>query len=151
MSTENTTIIEVAGKKIEINLDKARIVDEYHIGDTVKVLKKNYGDNYSVFPGVIVSLDNFKELPTLTIMYFEVSYDKAVVNFAHINKKTESVDIAPMSKEEICFEHVDVMQIFERSIEKKKMEIREVEAQRNYFLAHFGHLVELKDKAEVSA
>lgn len=45
-----TTIIEINGVKLEIDLRHAKRIDNLRVGDTVKVLRKRYDDSYESFP-----------------------------------------------------------------------------------------------------
>lgn len=65
MTTDNQkTIVEINGIKLEVDLRTAKRVEEYKVGDMVKVLKKEYGDSYKSYAGMIVGFDAFVALPT---------------------------------------------------------------------------------------
>ena len=57
---ENKRIIEINGVKLEVDMSTAKKIDEYRVGDNVKVLKKDYSGNYDVLAGVIVEFVNLK-------------------------------------------------------------------------------------------
>ena len=57
---DNKRIIEINGIKLEVDLSTAKRIDEFRVGDNVKVLRKGYNDNFEVLAGVIVEFVNFK-------------------------------------------------------------------------------------------
>jgi hypothetical protein len=133
---EQNRIVEINGVKVEVDLRSARVVESYRVGDPVKVLVKNYS-GYKVFPGVIVSFDEFKNLPTINVIYLDATYSKADLLFAALNAETKDVEIAPASKLDITLEKATVLDLLYREAEKKRMEILEIESKRDYFLANF--------------
>ena len=68
---DNKRVVEIGGVKLEVDLRHARVIENFKIGDTVKVLLKKYGDSYESHLGVIVGFDNFKERPTIVIAHVE--------------------------------------------------------------------------------
>ena len=64
-------IVEISGIKLEIDERTARTVEQYKVGDRVRVLVKSYGDNYSIYPGVIAGFAAFTQLPSIELMYLE--------------------------------------------------------------------------------
>lgn len=97
---ENKTIIEINGIKMEVDLRQAKVIENYKIGDNVRLLVKEY-DGYKVFPAVIVSFDAFTKLPTIVVAYLEMGYQTADLKFAYINSesaKTEGgkYELAPL-------------------------------------------------------
>ena len=63
---KQTTIIEVNGIKLEVDLRTAKRVDQLRVGDRVKVLNKAY-DGYEVLPGTVVCFEPFEKLPTTSV------------------------------------------------------------------------------------
>jgi hypothetical protein len=134
------TIIEIKGVKMEVDLRTAKVVEAYKIGQNVRVLVKDYGDKYRVCPGVIVSFDDFKKLPTIVVAYLEVNYAGAEIKFASINDsdKEDGVEIAPCNYiEETTFKKETVLGFMEKEILTKKSEIETLERKREYFLKYF--------------
>jgi hypothetical protein len=61
---KQTTIIEIGGVKLEVDLRSAKRIDELKIGSRVKCLQKpSYGE-MKTLPGVIVGFEPFPSLPT---------------------------------------------------------------------------------------
>lgn len=135
MENEEKTVIEINGVKLEVDLRNAKVIENYRVGDNVRVLVKEYGDKYKVFPGVIVGFDMFENLPTITIAYIDVSYSGADVKFVYLNEKNENeVELAPAHEiEDIRFKKSDVLGKFNGEIEKKKEEIKDIERKVKYF------------------
>ena len=57
---EQKRIIEVNGVKMEIDLRNAKVVENYKVGDYVKVLIKEY-NSYKSYIGNIIGFDNFEK------------------------------------------------------------------------------------------
>lgn len=128
-------IIEINGVKLEVDLTNARVVDEYHIGDVVKVLKKQYSD-YKSFAGTIVGFDPFKNLPTIIIAYLN-DYN-TTIEFLYYNAESKDVEICMANPNDITFTKDTVVDAMNKDIQKKKAEITELEIKRDYFINHFS-------------
>ena len=130
-------IVEINGVKLEVDLSTARVVDNYKVGDNVKVLIKKY-DGYESKPGVIVGFDEFKNLPTIVIAYLDTGYDKAEINFVYLNAQTKDCEICPMLEREMPFDKARVLDMFNRNIGKCEQALIDAKNKKAYFLAEFG-------------
>ncbi len=128
-------IVEIGGVKMEIDMRHARVIDNYKVGDCVKVLKKDYSD-YKAFAGVIIGFDDFKQLPTITVAYVDVSYNSAELKFAHINAQSKDIEIVHVNPAEMVIDRTSVLKHFEREIVKKQLEVTDLENKRDYMLAN---------------
>lgn len=138
MEKENKRIVEINGVKLEVDLRDAKVVDNYQIGQNVRVLVKEYGDKYAVHPGVIVAFDDFENLPTITCAYMEIKYGGSDIKFVHINSEIKDVEIAPAYElEDLRFKKADVIKSFKDEIVKKQEEIKDVERKIAYFESCF--------------
>lgn len=133
----NKRIVEINGVKLEIDLNTAKRIDEFKIGDNVKVLKKQYSDTYSVYPGVIVEFVNFKNLPTIVIAYLKDEYGGTELEFLNFNAQTEDIEVALVSQHELTLEKSRVIDKFNSKIDKLQTEHDELIAKRNYFQKYF--------------
>ncbi len=99
---ENKRIIEVNGVKIEVDLRSAKRIDEFKVGDTVKVLD-NRNDKNELRTGVITDFANFKELPTIMVAVYKAGdyWSKPTVEFIPYNANTENIEIVGVTAEEI--------------------------------------------------
>jgi hypothetical protein len=141
------TIIEVNGIKLEVDMRYARRIDEIHIGDRVKVLKKaGYGDDHKVFPGIIVGFEPFQKLPTIVVAYVDVEWSKAEIKFLHFNSKCEA-EVIHAADEDFHVDRDVILQRFDREIAAKQREIETIEEQRNYFQTNFRAFWERVEKA----
>lgn len=130
--------IEVSGVKFDVDMRTARKIDTYKVGDRVKVLVKNYS-GYTSYPGAIVAIDAFKNLPTVVIAYVpNVFGNDGKVEFAHLNENTKDVEICPMVEDDIVPTRQTVIKYFNESIAKKQQEIREIETRKEFFLRQYG-------------
>ena len=131
-------IVEINGVKLEIDLSQARVVENYRVGDNVKVLIKKYTDQYESLPGVIVGFDSFEKLPTIVIAYLEMSYNAAEIKFVYFNANTKDTEICQMVGKEVPFAHDRVLEMMNRQIENKETELADLKRKKEFFLAEFG-------------
>lgn len=130
-------IVEINGCKFEVDLSTCRKVEEYRVGDKVKVLKKNYGDSYDVFPGIILGFEWFETLPTITVAYLKIDYSEAKIEFLYYNEKTKDIEISHSDNTELLIEPSEIISKMDKTIFQKKQEINEIEQKKIYFLRHF--------------
>lgn len=142
--TSETTIVEVNGVKMEIDLRQAKVVHQnIKVGTKVKVLEKGGYSGPVVYPGIVAGFEPFKDLPTIIVAYFKSDYSSASVSFAYINSKSaEKWDLVPAVDDELPIAKGDALRHFDKEIEKKHAEIRDLEEKRAYFLRTFGQFFE---------
>lgn len=133
---DGMAVIEINGVKMEVDLRTARTVESYKIGDNVKVLKKNYGDSYSSYPGVIVGFDDFKQLPTIVICYITPGHN-AGVEFVFYNAASRDVEICHMAEHDKLVSESDAVAWLDRDIAAKEAALLDVRQKREYFLRHY--------------
>lgn len=138
---EGKRIIEVGGVKLEVDLRHARVVENFKIGDNVKVLIKTYGDSFKSHPGIIVGFDNFKERPTIVVAYVEDGYS-ADIKMLYINRDTKDAEFCLMTRDELVIDKGSVLQGFDRQIAAKQAEIASINEKRLYFTERFGRYFE---------
>jgi len=135
--SETKRIIEVAGVKLEVDLKEAKTIENYKVGDNVKVLVKKYDNDYRSYPGVIVGFDKFEKLPTIIIAYMESGYDPDL-EFVYLNSQTKDVEITHTQPEEILLKREDTINEFDKRIEAKENEIKDIKRKKNYFIKYFN-------------
>lgn len=142
MNTE-TTIVEINGVKMEVDLRHAKIVHEnIRVGSKVKLLEKGNYNGPVVHPGVVVGFENFQSLPTIIVAYVKLEYGTSTpVQLAHVNASKASMDkweMVPAHDDDMPVRKKDVLDQFDRDIAKAKASIDDLEQRRAYFLRHFG-------------
>lgn len=150
MST-NTTLIEINGVKMEVDLRHAKRVENIKVGCRVKVLRKEYS-SYKVSHGVVIGFEPFEKLPTIIIAALTLSYNDAKIEFVYFN--AESVDTEVVISVDPDSESIDKQQVLDyinREISKRENEITELENRRAYFLAQFSSYWTPADKSETAA
>lgn len=130
-----TTIIEINGIKMEVDLRSAKKIETYKIGDNVKVLVKDY-NSYASYPGVIIGFDGFAQLPTITVCYLKTGYN-AEVKFVYVNSETKDIEIVHMTEADRMELNLAPEQL-DREILKKEAEIADLKAKKCYFLENFN-------------
>lgn len=135
---EEKRIIEIKGVKLEVDLSQATKIESYKIGDNVKVLRKSYGDSYSVLNGVIIAFVNFETLPTIQIAVFKQDYSTSTIEFVDFNAKSEGMEISLCSPHELRLEKNSVVERMNCEIQKKSDEVKDLKAKRDWFLEYFA-------------
>lgn len=109
------------------------------VGTKVRVLKKEYGDNYKVFPGIVVGFDLFEKLPSAVIMYADVSYAGAEIKWVTFNEKTTDVELAAAQYEDKDLPTIEeALQVFERQERELQKKIDELHEKRDFFRRKWG-------------
>lgn len=136
---ENKRIIEINGIKLEVDLRSARRIDEFRVGDSVKVLDNRSGKN-EMKSGVITDFANFKELPTIIVAVYKQGdyWTKPSIEFITFNSETEGIEIVGVSAEEIIVSRETVVQKFDDEIAKKRDELNDLIIKRDTFVKYFG-------------
>ena len=134
---ENKKIIEVNGIKMEIDMRTVKVIDNFRIGDTIKVLVKGYSD-YQSHPGIIVGFDNFKKLPTIIIAYIDAKYSSADLKFVYYNSETKDTEICAANPSDMPIEKQGIIDRMDKEIHDFETKITEVQAKKNYFNHHFN-------------
>ena len=137
--SEEKRIIEINGAKLEVDLRSARRIDEFKVGDSVKVLDRR-NDKNEMRSGVITDFANFKDLPTIMVaVYKEGSYwEKPTVEFIPFNADTKGIEIVGVSAEETIVSRDTVVQKFDDEIAKKRDELNDLIIKRDTFVKYFG-------------
>lgn len=130
-----TTIVEINGIKMEVDLRHAKKIEHYKVGDNVKVLVKEYS-NYASYPGVIIGFDEFAKLPTISVCYLKTGYN-AEVKFVFINAESTDIEIVHMSDADRIELNLAPEQL-DREILRKEAEIADLKAKKAYFLENFN-------------
>lgn len=135
---EEKRIIEVNGVKLEVDMRYARRIDEFRVGDTVKVLDKRNGKN-EMRTGTITDFANFKELPTIMVAIYKPGdyWQSPTIEFLPYNSDTEDVEIVGVSSEEIMVSKDTIVDRFNDQIAKKKAEMDDLIVKRDTFLRYF--------------
>lgn len=135
--SEERTIIEIGGVKLEVDLRQAKRIEHIRIGDKVKILKKNdYGDP-AVYAGVVVGFEPFASLPTICVAYVDREYNKASIKVVHINAKAKNYELIVAGDDDLGAERDSIAALFNRQIAEKQREIEVLEEQRTYFETNF--------------
>lgn len=137
--SEEKRVIEINGVKLEVDLRNARRIDEFRVGDNVKVLDTRSGKN-EVRSGVITDFANFKDLPTIIVAMYKAGdyWTKPTIEFIYFNSDTEGIEIVGVSAEEIIVSKDTIVQRFDDEIIKKKDELHDLIVKRDTFVKYFG-------------
>lgn len=134
------TVIEVNGVKLEVDLRLAKRVDELRVGDRVKVLvSEGYSEkSHKVYPGTVVGFEPFKALPTVIVAYLKTDWMTVGVQFVYFNAETKDTEIIKaIDDDQLDVNRADIVQQFDRDIQKKRDELADMQRKRDFFLANF--------------
>ncbi len=135
---KQTTVIEINGVKLEVDLRTAKRIDQLKIGSRVKCLVKKYSD-FATYPGVIVGFEPFKGLPSIVVAYLDVNYSSADLIIKTFNSETKDFEVvADLDNNALEVNKADIVSKFERDIAKKQLELEEVQSRKAFFLQNFG-------------
>jgi hypothetical protein len=139
MEEPSKKIIEINGVKMEVDLRHAKKIDMFKVGDPVKVLKiKDSYNNAEIFPGVIVGFAEFKTQPSIEIMLLKEEYSGVDFGFIAItNEEKPMYEVIHYNDYESLFTQSNVVDKFNRQIEKKRIELEEMERKKKYFINDF--------------
>jgi hypothetical protein len=140
---ETKRIIEVNGVKLEVDLRNAKRIDNFKVGDAVKVLIKDYSD-YKSYLGTIVGFDEFDKHPTIIVAYLKKDYSTASIEFAYFNSESKDMEMCAVNEWDIPYTKSDIIEKMDREINKKEEEVHELKTKKNYFLKAFGKYFEDK-------
>lgn len=141
MENEFKRIVEINGVKIEVDLRTAKRVDEFKVGSYIKILKKEYSSYQSHF-GMIVGFDEFKMLPTIIVAWLSQSNWDDPLQFSYINAESKDIEICAVQESDFSLKKGDILEHFQRKINKSKQEIQDIEMKRDYFIKMFGKYFE---------
>jgi len=147
METEKR-IIEINGIKMEVDLRDCKIVDQYRVGDNIKVLVKEYS-TYESHIGTIIGFDNFEKHPTVVIAYLKTKYNEADIHYLYFNDETKDAEITQLNDWDIPITKTEILKRFDSEILKKENEIKDLENKKNLFETLFGKYFENRVKIDV--
>lgn len=136
---ENKRIIEINGIKLEVDLRSAKRIDEFKVGDTVKVLDNRDGNN-KMCTGVITDFANFKELPTMMVAIYKAGsyWEKPTIEFIPFNAETTDIEVVGVTAEEVIVSRETIVDKFNDEIAKKRSELNDLIVKRDTFVKYFG-------------
>ena len=147
MSDENKRIVEINGAKVEFDLREARTVNTFKVGDTVKVLMKQYGDSYRIKPGVIVGLTAFEKLPSIEVAVLELDIQQVKLGLVTLNSQSKDLEIAHVDPVELHLSQAEVVAMLDRDIERKETELKTAKSHKDIVLNRFGQYMQAYDEA----
>ena len=130
-------VIEINGVKLEVDMRHAKRIEELSIGSPVKCLVKRYSD-HAIYPGVVIGFHDFQGLPTINIAYIEIDYYSAKVKFQPFNSQTKDFEIiADVDFQSLDLNKDHVIELMDKDINKKELEVSEAKARKEFFLRNF--------------
>lgn len=135
---EEKRVVEINGVKVEVDMRYAKRIDEFKVGDTVKVLD-NRKDRNEMHTGVITDFADFKELPTIMVAVYKAGdfWSKPTIEFIPYNAETKNLEIVGVSAEEIIVSKETIVQKFDGEIERKRDELNDLIIKRDTFKKYF--------------
>lgn len=152
MDTSTSTIIEINGVKMEVDLRTAKAVrvDNFKVGSRVKILRKlSYGNEFSIHVGVIVGFDQFKALPSIRIAYLDPGYSGTPLKFFTFNAEVKDAEMLLADDGDLDFDRETIVSALARNIAAKRVELEQAELAERMFIKHFGNVIDLAQPAEI--
>lgn len=140
---EDKRTVEINGIQFEVDMRTATRVDQFKVGDNIKVLNKN--SRNEIMDGVIVDFLNFKNLPTIQVAYFNNGLFDATIRFININEENDDYEILPSNPHELKFEKNKVVEKIKNEIDKKQGEADELQNKLDWFEKFYGKYFEKED------
>lgn len=126
-------IIEINGIKVEIDLRTAKRIENFKVGDGVKLLTKEYSDTFKSHPGVIVGFDEFQNRPTIVVAYVKTDYSSTSLQFAYINKDSKDFELATLQEFETKVSYAEIQRQFDKKISEKEQELVRLKGEKDWF------------------
>lgn len=142
MEQENFKIVEINGVKMQVDLRHAKVIDEYRVGDNVKVLVADYSDNFKSYIGTIIGFDDFQKTPTIVIAYLKTEYSAATIEFLYYNKASKNAEITALNDWDIPLKKSQIVDWFNKEVAKKEQEVIELKQKSDLFETLFGKYFE---------
>lgn len=134
--------IEINGIKMMVDLRHAKVVNQFRVGDAVKLLIKKDKEQ-EVKSGVIAGFEQFESLPTIVVAYINNDYYGASLKFAYINKDTASkYNLIPTELDLLHHDKSYVTQKMQDEITKKEIELADAKRKYEFFIQNFGALTD---------
>lgn len=130
-------IIEINGVRLEVDMRHAKVIENYKVGDNVKVLIKNYS-SYDTYPGVIIGFDAFEKLPTITVCYVQTSYSSAEIKFVSINNESKDIEIVHMQPHEKILDKSRALDYLDNCVREQEAKLDDMKRKRSYFLQQYN-------------
>ena len=132
-------LVKIKGQTFDVDEHVAVRTEELRVGDAVKVLRRGYGNVFTVHRGVVISFDPFEMLPTVNVAYFEQEYNSATLKVVAMNEKTENVEIVKAAKDDLsAYTPEDTLNILTSKVEKAREALREAEEQLRFYQKKIG-------------
>ncbi|EAC4953332.1 hypothetical protein Q900_02535 [Listeria monocytogenes] len=139
------TMVEINGINFEVDMRTAVRVDQFKVGDNIKILDKG---SKNLMEGVIVDFLNFKDLPTIQVAYYKQDYFGAEIKFLNINSESADYDILPCSPHEFELEKSAVVEKMTAEINTYKEKANQLQNKLDWFLKFYGKHFEKKKEDE---
>jgi len=150
MENTNYRIVEVNGVKMQIDLRQAKVIENYKVGDSIKVLVKGYDGQYKSCVGTIIGFDNFEKNPTVVIAYLDVDYSSAQIKFLYFNGKTTDIEITMLNDWDVPLKKSQIISQFDKEESKINEQLKEIQTKRRVFETLFGKYFEQTAKGITS-
>lgn len=140
---ETKRIVEINGTKIEVDLREAKVIENFKVGDAVKILVKGYGDTYDSYPGLIIGFDMFKALPSIVVAYLDSKYSSASIKYKTLNTQSGDCEICALAYiDEIYCDKAAVESAMLREIAELENKAEQKKLELDRFREMFGRIFE---------
>jgi hypothetical protein len=135
--SEHIRTIEVNGVKLDIDLRQAKRIENYKVGDRVKILIKDYS-TYKSHVGVIIGFDEFPSRHTMTICYIDSNYNSAEIKFAYFNSASKDLELCPLGEVEKVLDFDDAINKLDSKILASEQVTYDLRLKKNFFIEKYN-------------
>lgn len=144
--SEQKRIVEVNGMKLEVDMREAVRIDTFKVGTKIQVLEKgNYGNNYTMYPGMIVGIAEFRSKVGILIAYIENCYNGGKLKYATITEDSTNIEIIAAEEEAVMrlFTYDDMIRNMSNEIEDLELKLKKIKSDKQFFEDNFGKTVNI--------
>jgi hypothetical protein len=139
-SAGNKRLVQIGNVQVEVDLASARPANAFRIGDTVRVLEKDYSGIKS-FTGFITEFIEHRGYPAVIVAIIKRAYDKSIkVEFATYNEDSTNLQLVPLMVRE--FDRDEALSVLDAQIAHDRAELQELNRKRTAFAFAFGRIDE---------
>lgn len=135
--------VEVNEAMVKIGLKKEEVVNNYKVGNYIKLLIKDVFD-FENYPGRIVGIYYSNDEPIIVVAYLKQPFDRFNIGYIEISLSSEDVKIAPLNDWDFPIEWLSRLKRFKIEILSKEQEVTEMKSNVKRFEQIFDEYFEDK-------
>lgn len=135
--------IELNEAMVKIGLKKEEAINNYKVGNYVKLLIKDIFD-FESYPGRIVGIYYSNDEPIIVVAYLKQPFDRFNISYIEICPSSEDTKIEPLNDWDFPIERLSMLKRFKIEILSKEQEVTEMKSNVKRFEQIFDEYFEDK-------